>query len=984
MRRPIAALVAAGAVLAACTTSSGVDSTARDPIPATDDGPADTGGPDDTSAPDRTTPTGDGPLVTPPDPSGLPTLDDDPTIVTGTLDNGMRYLVRQNDNPGSRVDMRLAIDAGSALQTVDQGGGAHFLEHMLFNGTEEFPENELIAVLRSFGAGFGADVNAYTSYDETVYELTMPTQDPAVVATGLDVLEQWLTSATIDPAQVEAERGVVLDEWRTSAQSANGRVFDAIQAFFLDGSPYENRRPIGTDAEISATTSEPLRAFYDDWYRPDNAAVVVAGDIDPDAIEEQIVERFAPVSARGDSPERPELVVEPADEPRAVVFDDPDLAEGFAFVTLPLARDVGGAVEAVRQREIYDALAFDIIATRLADDALRGDAPFDSASVDDSGFVRLLDAPEIYVSADGADIEASTQAILDEYERVRRFGFTQAEVDRAVGTRRSRAAVEYEGRDSRQDATYADEYVRHVLEDEPIPTASRWFDYVSEVLDRATPENLAYVFLDRYETAGPHVFVAVPSAEAGDVPDAAAFVAQATGVGDRDLEPRAGGTSIGDALLDPPEPVEPTGTSSLADGSVISFVAPEVLEYANGARVVFNRTPITDGVVVFEARSPGGTAALPDDDVADAMIAENVVDDSGVGPFDRVALDAFLADKEVSLDATIDVFAEGMTGTSATADLETLVQLVHLLMTDPRVDPVTLDQFVDDELPLARDPSLDPNYARFRALTEARYDDPRYRLLDVEDLTDVDAAEVRRVFVDRFGDASDWVFSFNGDVDPDRMRELAATYIGTLPGGGPPDDVDVREPATPPGVVVEVARAGQGDQASVTFLFTAPASTDRRDDVAARLVQEVVTARLTDVIREELGESYSPFAAIELSAGGSPVVESLLAISTGPDLVDDVSIAVLDEITALRGEGVTDAEYSSAVATVGNELELFSNEQINDEILAALTDPAGNASFDEFENQGDLLASIDQGDLDDYLDAWLPLDEYVEIRVLPR
>ena len=204
----------------------------------------------------------------------------DPEIVIGQLENGLRYLIRDNDNPGGRVEMRLAVDAGSVLEDDTQDGGAHFLEHMLFNGTEEFPENELIAVLRSFGAGFGADINAYTDYDETVYQLTMPTDDPAVVDTGLDVLEQWLSAATIDQAQVEAERGVVLDEWRGSEASSNGRIFDAMEELFLAGSPYEDKDPIGTDTAITTTDAEPLRAFYDDWYRPDNAAVVVVGDID--------------------------------------------------------------------------------------------------------------------------------------------------------------------------------------------------------------------------------------------------------------------------------------------------------------------------------------------------------------------------------------------------------------------------------------------------------------------------------------------------------------------------------------------------------------------------------------------------------------------------------------------------------------------------------------------------------------------------------
>ncbi|WP_395154968.1 M16 family metallopeptidase [Ilumatobacter sp.] len=922
--------------------------------------------------------------VVKPDESALLSLVIDPAIVTGTLDNGLQYFIRENDNPGSRVEMRLTIDAGAAFQSEDQGGGAHFLEHMLFNGTEQFPENELIAVLRSFGAGFGADINAYTSYDETVYELTMPTADRSTVETGLDVLQQWLSAAIIDPAQVEAERGVVLDEWRGSAQSSSGRVFDEIQKFFLDGSPYENRKPIGTDQEINRTTDGPLRAFYDDWYRPDNASVIVVGDINAQEMEREIIERFDPATARGDSPKRPDLIVEPSSDARALVFNDPDVSEGFAFVTLPLTADTTGSREAFAQRNILESLAFDIIGTRLSNDALRGDAPFDAASVDSSGFVRSLSAPEIFVSADGADLEASTQAVLDAYERVRRFGFTTGEVARAVEARRSAAEVDYDGRNSRQDASYADEYVRHVLEGESVPTGQRWFDFITDVLDRATPETLAYMFVTRYETAGPHIFVTAPADEIDDVPAASVFVAQVESMPTRELETRESEAAVGESLLDPPDPVEEVNSEVLADGSDISFVAPVLLTFENGVRVAFNNTPITDGAVFFEGRSPGGTSVLADEDVAPAEVAANVVEGSGVGDFDPVAIDAFLSDKEVFLDAAIDVFTEGFFGSSATSDLETAFQLIYLIMTQPRVDAVTLEQYIDDELPLAEDPSINPDYARFKALTEARYDDPRYQLLDVDDLNSVTAEDVERVYIDRFGDASDWTFSFSGDFDIDAATSLARTYLGTLPATGRFESVDYVEPPAPEGAVIETVRAGEGDQASVSFLITGPGTSDRRDDIAARVVQEVLTARLTDVIREELGESYSPFAAIELTGGATPLAETFLSISTGPDLVDNVSIAVLEQLADIRTNGVPANEFASATEKIRNELELFSNEQINDEILDALTDPAGNASFEDFLEESTLLGSISRNDMTGFFQRWVPDGQYIEIRVLPR
>jgi zinc protease len=977
-RRLVAPALVAAALLAACTSTS--DVAVKDPAdaPTADSSAA----PASTAAPqevDGSTP------IAAPDATGLPSLSDpDPAIVIGQLDNGLRYFIRDNDNPGGRVEMRLAIDAGSALEDDTQIGGAHFLEHMLFNGTEEFPENELIDVLRSFGAGFGADINAYTSYDETVYQLTMPTEDAAVVDTGLDVLQQWLSAATIDQAQVEAERGIVLDEWRGSESSANGRIFDALESLFLAGSPYEGKDPIGTDAAIEATNAEPLRGFYDDWYRPDNAAVVVVGDIDTGDIEAGITERFGPVVARGASPTRPDLSVEPESDAQVMILTDPDVAEGFAQVTLPLAVTEAESVEADYQNSLLDSMAFDIIATRLGNDALRGDVPFDDARVDSSGFVRSLDAPEIIVSADGDALEASTQAVFDEYERVRRFGFSEAEVERVVDSYRTAAQSGFDGRESRQDADFADEYVRHALTDEPIPTAEAQYDFTQAVLDRASPETIAYRFVQRLAVAGPHVLVVVPESEAADVADVETFTAQATSMRDRELSPRPDDAGIDGDLMSAPDPIDEIAGARLSDNGMRDFVDPIVLEFDNGVRVSLNTSTIVEGQVAFEARSPGGLAVLDDADVPAADAAGVVVSQSGLATYGPVELADFLSDRDVYLQGSIDAFTEGLYGSAATSDLETLFQLIHLSMTQPRVDPVALEQYLDDELAIASDPSIDAGYAEFVTLLEARYDDPRFLLPTVDSLNSVTADDIERVVRDRFGDASDFAFAFSGDFNVAEVTELSRRYLATLPSTGRVESVDYVEPAPPAGVVAERTNAGEGEQASVAFLFTAPATPERESDVLAAIMQEVVTARLTDVVREELGDSYSPYSFVQVTDGGQPNAETYISNTTGPELLDEVVAAVLEQLDDLRTNGPTEAEFAAASENIRQQFDLFSNEQVNDEVLAVLTDPVGNASFDEFLDQPGLVGQISADDLRDAMERWLPADQYIEVRVLPR
>ncbi|WP_040494662.1 M16 family metallopeptidase [Ilumatobacter nonamiensis] len=919
-----------------------------------------------------------------PDADDLPALSTpDPDTLTGTLDNGLRYMVRDNDNPGSKAELRLAVDAGSVLEDESQLGGAHFLEHMLFNGTERFPKNELIDELRSFGAGgIGADVNARTGYDETVYRLTVPNADE-VVETGLDILEEWLSFATIDPADVEAERGVVLDEWRFRSQTANGRIAQATSGFVLEDTPYDGRSPIGGRESIETITSEDLRRFYDDWYRPELTSVIVVGEIDPEQVEEWIVERFSDAESRGSEPARPDIVVEPDGMTRVEVVEDPELAEGALSVLLPVPVEDGSSAEADAQLAILADLAFDVLATRLDNDALRDLAPYERAGTTELSIVRNRDAPGIRVEVDGDAVGASTEAIVDEFERVERFGISQAELDRAIAVRRQSADRLIDGSGSRQDTSYASEYERHLLEGEWYVTAEEEFAFITAVLDAATPQTVAAVFTDRYTRAGAEVLVTVPSAEAAAVVPAEDLVDIVDRADDRVLDARPDDAGIADEFMARPEPVDEVDQYEMSTRPT-PYLAPLVIDFGNGVSVAFNTTTIVEGQIWFEARSPGGSKAVADGDVADAQALGSVLADSGLGPFDRVELDTFLDDRDLSFEAFIDAPTDSLYGTAATDDLETLMQFVHLTMTEPRADGSAVDRYVDDRLPYAEDPSIDAGYAEYAALLEARFGgDERYVLSSPADLESVDAEGVDRVATERFGDASDWSFAFSGDFDLGSAIELARSYLGTLPAGEGSDVMDFSEPPPPPGEVVVDVAAGQGEAAIVSFQFTSSATADRRDDVLARVVREVVDNRLNDFIREELGDTYSPSASIDLGGGATPTVETYITVSTAPDLIEDVSAAALAQLDALRSDGPSEREFENARATVAEQLNFINNAQINDEILDLLVDPDGNASFDDFIGQAALVAEISADDVREAIVRWIPASDYIEIRVAP-
>ena len=923
------------------------------------------------------------------DASGGPAVDldpgtiipDDPEVTIGTLANGLTYYIRENDRPGGRAELRLVVDAGSASEQPDQSGVAHFLEHMLFNGTEQFPENELIDVLRGFGAEFGADINAFTSYDETVYQLTVPTDDDDVVATGLDVLAQWLSAATLDQTAVEQERGVVLDEWRGSEQSSQGRLFDAIERLFLTGTGYEGRDPIGTSEAIESMTPEPLRRFYDDWYRPDNAALVVVGDIDVDDIEQAIVERFESLSSRAQAPTVPDVAFLADTEPAVEIHADPDQPAAFVEVTLPLPAVPRGGTGAWRD-EVLDGIAFEAIADRLVSDLSAGGVAFTGASVDSNSHVRGLDAPSVLAETSPEGVPETVQAVLDEMERIVRFGFGGNEITRVVTQRRTAAESTYEARSTVLDANYAESYVMSFLTGSPIPDAATALDVTNDILDAVTPDLVADRFRERWTATAPHVLVVGPAGE--PLPAPADVLATIAALADRELEPRVEEDDVASELMARPEPVSESSAEPMIEAAW-AFLEPTRLVFPNGATVIYNVTDITDGDVSFAGRSLGGSSLVADSDVVDAILAGEVVTSSGVGNLGPVELDRFLADVDVSMTGAIRPYTEGLSGRATTSDLEILFQLVHLVMTQPRVDQVALDNIASTYRPLVEDPASDPGVAGFVALYEERYGDER-RLQYIpspEDFATLDAAGVERVWRDRFGDASDWVFAFSGDFDEDELVDLARRYVGTLPATGRDENwVDV-EPPPPAGIVERTVEAGTGAQGALNVLYTVPVtSIEPLDVAAAAVVTQLLTTRLSDDIREELGESYSPFAAVSIYGDPEPVVETYVSVTGAPDRIGSISGFVQDDVGALRADGPSQAEFDTAVEQVRRDLELFSDGQLIDEILTAEVE--GVVDLEDFADQGVALERLTIDDVRTFVAVYLPADRYIEITVVPR
>jgi zinc protease len=897
----------------------------------------------------------------------------DPDVTIGVLANGLTYYVRHNSRPGGRAQLRLVVDAGSVLEDADQSGGAHFLEHMLFNGTTRFPENELTRVLESFGAQFGPDVNAYTTFDETVYELGIATDDPAVVELAFDVLAEWALRATISQPDVEKERGVVLEEWRLRDAGLDGRIAQVYEDVFLAGTGYEGRAPIGDPAVLRATNSETLRRFYEDWYRPDLMAVVAVGDFEEAEVIELIEQKFSVIEPVLAPRPRVDAAVPSTFEPRVAVLADSDQPTASVEIYYPNPPG-GGATVGERRREWARWLATEMIATRLNDDITRGDAPFFSVASLGFNFTRGLQLPGLVADVASVDISATLEALVTEVVRARRHGYGDGEFARAIETWQAAVEQYYSGRDSIQDIEYASRYVSHYLAGEVIPSPGVEFDLDLGILTTLTPTEVHRALLDIVGSGEPTVVVIGP--DDGTVPTAGDLTTAVNAALLAEPAPRTENAAIGDTLLAAPDPVDPVAVNALPLGVT-------ELVYANGVRVQYVATDISINEIVMGADSSGGLSRVADADVAEAFLAADIVGRSGAGGFDSVALATFLADKFVYLQPYIEVTREGIFGGAATEDLETLLQLTHLTVVAPRADAAAARIVIGEFRPFAESPGQFPGLATTLEIIELRWGgEPRYRVLvPREDLDEYDLDAAAAVFADRFGDVGDFTFSFAGDFSEEMLRELADVYLGTLPGTDRDDGWVDYQQAAPSSIIDRTIAVGDSEQGFVTFVFTGDLERDARADVHIELLNLIADVKLRNRIREALSATYSPVISIGATDEPDSLIETYLQVSGDPERLDEIVAESLATLASLAADGPAEAELATAKEQLSLEYELVSNEWWVDQMLFYAARPG-----ESLENILDADRYISQATIDDIrrlAAVAFPQDHYVLVRQVP-
>ncbi|HTY08846.1 MAG TPA: insulinase family protein [Candidatus Edwardsbacteria bacterium] len=820
----------------------------------------------------------------------------DTAVAAGVLPNGLQYFVRANHKPEHRAELLLAVNAGSVLEQDNERGLSHFLEHMAFNGTKNFPHQALVDYIESIGMRFGADLNAGTGFDHTIYMLTVPTDSAPQFRQALQVLEDWAHQISFDDGEIDKERGVIMEEWRMG-RGARRRIWDQQAQMLLAGSRYDGRNPIGDTAVILHFPHQLIKDYYKRWYRPDLMAVIAVGDFDRDAVVRQIKERFGAIPKAAKPAPRPVYPVPAQAEPRYSVVTDPEATGTMVSIEFLRKPDtittVGGA-----RRELAAQLFAVMLNQRLDELAKLPRPPFIEAEGSKDKLVATADEYSLGASVADTGVTAGLAALLTEARRVQLHGFVPSELARARAELLRKAEKEYQERDKTESRSFAWRYASHYLDGHAYLSPAADYQLTRALLPGIS---LAEVNALAKELITPQnrVYMASGPQRAGlQLPTEAGLSLTAARIEGEPVAPYVDKVAAQDLMPVKPKPGKVAKQKDYPELGLHEWTL------ANGVRVLLKPTDFKNDEILMRAFSLGGTSLADSAGFPSAQFAASIVEQSGLGAFDQTQLEKFLADKIVSVTPAIGRFDQGLTASASPADVATMLQLAHLYLTAPRSDSAAFRSFINRTAANLRNRNARPETAlmdslqlvlgrhSFRAQPASEQLLARVRLDDA-------LGFYRRCF-----GKGDLTFILVGSFNPDSIRPLVETYLGSLPAAKLKStwkDDGLRYPAG----VSEVSIAkGIEPKSTVRMAFPAAFAWSQRDRLAANAVADYLDIRLREVVREDKSGTYSIWAFAQPSAEPEPQCLMHIAFGCAPERAGELTAAVFGVIDSLRLNGI--------------------------------------------------------------------------------
>ena len=901
----------------------------------------------------------------------------DPAVRVGRLPDGITYYIRKNGRPEKRVSLRLAVKAGSVLEDEDQRGLAHFLEHMSFNGSEHFKPGELVAYLESIGARFGADANAYTSFDETVYMLDVPTDKPGLVDKGLLALGDFAARATLQDTEIEKERGVVLEEWRLG-QGAGSRIQRQQLPVLFHGSRYAERLPIGLPEVIRGFKSDRLRDFHRTWYRPERMALVAVGDVDPDAVEAAIKSSFADIPKSAGQEPLPVYEIPSHAETLVAVATDPEARGSSVSLVFKHPRLVEKTVGDYR-KDLVESLFHSMVNDRLSEVARRSDAPFLGASSSGGSLGRTVDTYALSARVADGGIEAGLRALVTEAERVRRHGFAAAELERARKTMLAAYERGFLERDKTESGSYAREYVSHFIDAEPSPGIETEYRLVQQLLPGISLAEVRDVTRTLVHEDNRVVLATAPHKEGLRAPTAdelRAAVATAAAAPIGPWEDKLAGREL---LESKP------AAGRVTDTRTIDGLGVTVLTLSNGVSVWLKPTDFKNDQVLFSAYALGGASMADPADYFEATVSPAAASEAGYGGFGPDDLGKLLAGKLVSASPYVGQYTHGISGASSPKDLETALQLAYLALTRPNDRPDSFEVLRKRLMSAVINQAQDPDSVfseKVRELnTGSHY---MARAMKPEDVTRLRRETARAFYRKAFANAGDFTFFFAGAFKVEDLTPLVARYLGALPSTGRKASSYVDRglvfPAAPQRARVE---KGVEPKSQTALTFFADTGLQEMEMYQARAATSVLRSRLRDLLREELSGTYGASVGYSDLAPLRGYGTTSISFGSAPENVEKLQQAALAEVARLQKEGPSAEDVQKIQEIERRDLETSLKQ--NPYWLGSLQtvhmlgwDPLSIAHRDQ------RIALLTRDSLRAAFARYFPLDRYTAVSLYPE
>lgn len=842
-----------------------------------------------------------------------------PEIKLGKLSNGLTYYIRKNAKPEKKVELRLVVKTGSILEDDDQQGLAHFTEHMAFNGSQHFQKNDLVSFLQSMGVKFGADLNAYTGFDETVYILPIPVDKPENLEKGFLVLEDWASTVAFDPTEIEKERGVVLEEERLG-KGAQERMFKKSLPHILQGSKYADRLPIGKSEILKTFKPETIKRFYKDWYRPDLMALLVVGEIDPATVEALIKKHF-------------EKLKNPAKEKPRTYADVPSrqTSEGQVLTDLEATNHVVQIFYATQKAKIETTVAdyrlsmiknlsSVMLSQRMQELTQKSDPPFLFGGTDRGEFVHGYESYFGFALIGKAGVTPAIKALIQENERAKKFGFTEAELVRTKKSMMRNMDRAFNERDKTESKNYVEEYVRNFLNDEPIPGIENEFNYYKLYLDGITLQEINEYNAKNIPSSSDKKLVVFMGQEKADftIPTDSELLLMVTEAEKLPVIPYEE-KAVAASLMD----TTPEGGRIVFDKKNAELGLSE-LTLGNGIKVIVKPTDFKNDQILLSGLRFGGQSLYEENDLYSAQYATTIVSQMGVGNFSPNDLRKVLAGKSVSASPRLNNLSEGISGQSGTIDVEMMLQLVHLYFTKPRKDEELFKSFISKQQAMVQNMMSDPRTVFQDSVQRMLYaNHPRApRFPRLKDFDKINLDRSLEIYKERFGNARGWTFYIVGSFDLAKIKPMIATYLGTLPSVATVSptfrDLGIRPVK---GVVKKEIKKGNEPKSFISMAFTGESIYSDEGQLKLQALIELMNIKLIETLREELGGIYGGGMNGSLSKNPYNSYSINVSLPCGPENVDKLIKATFAEIQKVKDKGPSEADLNKVKETFSKKYQ---------------------------------------------------------------